>query len=403
MHVFSPRAKNLLSWLAYGAIMLAFFAVVYNIYRDHHKVQFSDAYDYITGLRAFAAGQDAYGVAPGAEWTGFIYPPLILEIAGALFRDVPHPLLWTVYLGLVFLSVAVTPWLLSKLGGRSLWFLPFVAALVFVAEPNRFSLRVTLGANVSVILYGLLLASLLWSLRRGRWTALYLATFLAALVKPTFLAFLLLPLLAGVGQAMLCGVTAVGVVAAYLLQWLIWPALYAGFRESVYTELVRHKDYGLGVFCLIYEHTHTRVAFMQWTGSLLAHALVIAAMVVFFWRAHRLRTQPGLCSLWVPALVVLAILANPRPIWYDHYVSWVLGVFLVVEWLRTATSWRARVVAGIWVLACEVFLYREDPDMIYAGLLLAVLALVFIRAWSMRTAPQAIETFYQRTEPAPFS
>ncbi len=375
--------------------MLILVAMVWGKLSNQHKARFSDAHDYVLGLNAFAAGHDAYGIAPGDAPTGFIYSPLVLKTAAGLARIAPHILLWRTYVGLSLLCIFVTPWLLSCIAGgqptgNSRWFTPPVAALLFTAEPYLYSLYAALSGNVNVLLLTGMLVSCAAATVSGSWTALYVTVFLSALIKPPFLAFLLLPLLAAQRQVLKAAVTAAAVALAYGLQRLLAPQLYASFRESVRTELVLHRDYGLGIFGLIHEHTSGRFAFMQWRGSLLVHGLVIGAIVAAFCAGRRLRGRPELASLWVPALLVLCILANPRPLDYDLYAGWLAAAFVVIEWLRTAGSTRERVVAAVLLAGFLLVLAFEDLDMFCAGFMLAALVLVVFRIWRLRRLPDEI-------------
>jgi hypothetical protein len=373
--------------LLYAAVMMLFLGVVGQRIVTKSRMQFVDAQVYSHAAGAWRMHKDPYATAPGMQ-THFIYSPLVLRVV-TVVSSLASRAVWAVYLSVFFGAMLITPWLLSRLAD-SRWFAPPLAAVIFVFEPMMLSRQVAAGGNISPILYSLLLWCAVAGGCSGAWTAFYVAVFIAAVVKPMFLAFLVLPVLGAQRQEWKAAVTIAAAAACYGLQMLFAPGLYRRFLQAAYAAVVGDPDYGRGISLTLYQHLHARFAFMQWRGCIAASGAIVAVLTLILWLGRRFRERPKLKTIWMPMLLIVAILANPRSMAYDTYIGWVAAVFVVVEFLRTMENGRQRAILMGLLLVCFAALAAEDWVGFPAAVMLISVLLVIGRIFVLwRSAAEA--------------
>ena len=94
-------------------------------------------------------------------------------------------------------ATCALPLVLARFYFRRRWMGPLFALLLFFASPRFTGVLAFCGMNVASTLYLLALIAGIPGIRRNRWGWFYLAVIFAASIKISFLALLLLPLLAG--------------------------------------------------------------------------------------------------------------------------------------------------------------------------------------------------------------
>ena len=132
------------------------------------------------------------------------------------------------------------------------------AILLFFASPRFTGVLAFCGMNIASTLYLLAFVAGVPGIRKNRWGWFYLAVFLAAIIKITFLALLLLPVLAGRRQwwrSALCGVA---VIAANLGERSLWPSFYAGYQWALRQGILVQQSYGYGIFGVLASYHHTQ-------------------------------------------------------------------------------------------------------------------------------------------------
>jgi hypothetical protein len=333
--------RDALRYLAAVALFLAIVAVWYRYLELPGTGVFAgvgafiDAKVYARALASWTAGQDPY---TRTEALPFVYPPMFLRVVGPLASRLPAHTGWYGYLTLQAVCLLSVPWTLATAYLRSRWLTPAVAMLIFSLQPNLFEEYVLLTGNIANIFYPVALLAGVSGLRRNRWLAFYIVVVLAALIKPTFLALLLLPLLAGRGQWVPSALCVALVLAGYLSQRALMPQAYAAFQRNVYSEIVLRDDAGFNLFNFLHKQGR-RIALLNKPAVLSAlHLLVIGPLLTAFWLLRRRRFQPAVADLWVPALLVLIILANPRMQHIDAEVAVIPALYLCITCMRRATG-----------------------------------------------------------------
>lgn len=265
----------------------------------------------------------------------FLYPPAFLILAGWLSHLVPAHWGPPLYVALNVAALCAIPVMLARYFFRLPWLSPLLAFLLFFASPRFTGIHALRTMNIASPLYCLAFAAAIPGLKRNRWRWFYLAVFLAAIIKITFLALLLLPLLAGRRQwlrSVLCGVA---VALANLGEKVFWPELYSGYTLSLREGILGSRAFGYGVFGLIADHR-----FFERGVGLAAYitAAVLAAILtgLMFWMRIRLEragsAKEDLVSnaVWLALILIAIVLVNPRQMQYDIDISVFAALILCV-------------------------------------------------------------------------
>ena len=195
--------------------------------------------------------------------------------------------------------------------------------------------------NLSNVLYALVLAAGGRGLRSSQWRLFYATVFFAGLMKPPFLTFLLIPLLVADQQWRQCAGTIFAVVAGDLVQGVSMPKYWHEFQQNVYARVFLYGDSGfglLGQFVMFRSSTPLLRRLAPSTDV----ALVLGPLLLLLVMLRRRRLGQVAERLWVPCLVVFAVLSNPRLLSYDAGVALVPAVYIAVEFCRSLPTgpWR---------------------------------------------------------------
>ena len=292
---------------------------------------------YIQAVQHWLAGMNPYNGSLAPLF--FLYPPAFLLFAGWISHLVPTPWGPPLYVALNVASLFLLPIVLARHFFRLPWLSPLLALLLFFASPRFTGIYALRTMNIASPLYCLAFVAAIPGLQRNRWRWFYLAVFLAALIKFTFLALLLLPLLAGRRQwapSVLCGAA---VALANLGEKILWPELYGGYTASLHQGILGSRAFGYGIFGLIADHRF----FERGVGlSAYVTAIVLAATLtgLMFWMRHRLEgagaTTPDLASnaVWLGLILIAIVLVNPRQMQYDIDIAVFAALILCVIALR---------------------------------------------------------------------
>jgi len=280
----------------------------------------------------------------------FLYPPAFLLLAGLFAHVVPAAWGTGVYIAVIVLALVALPLVLARYVFRQPWLGPWLALLVFFAWPQFAGIRAMHTMNIASLLYCLAFAASAPGLRGNRWTWFYLAVFLSCAVKVTFLALLLLPLLAGARQwwrSVLCGGA---VIATNLAERLLLPDLYQGYEWSLRQGIVASQAFGYGVFGVLANY-HFRQKGVGIAAYLVAGALALLLTgLMFFLRRQLLRagktpTDLAADGVWLAMVVSTTILVNPREMQYDMDVT-VLAAFVLLVYGLRAERWLFQLMAA---------------------------------------------------------
>ena len=340
-----------------------------------------DARVYAHAIAAFRAGSDPYSLADGG--LPFVYPPIFLYL-GAAFAHIPAHLAWAFYLAVLTISTLAIPWLLATQYLRTRWLTPAIALVVFVLQPRLFGEIVFLSGNLGAPLYALILIAALPGLRRNRWLWFYAAIVLASLIKPPFLTFLVLPVFLAHRQFPRPASPPLPSP---------WPPMPPRLASSPPSSSPSRTPSASRFSCAMTTASDT------WPGSsssisaspafhgliapiayLAVMAALLAAMLVL-----RRRTPTPNPALWLPMLLVFAIIANPRMQAYDAEIAFLPAIVLCVECFRLipATPRRTALIAAS--LAFTTALLSRDAQ---AAIFLLFTASILLTLYTLARAPE---------------
>jgi hypothetical protein len=337
---------------------------------------------YAHAVETWLAGRDPYNASLAPLF--FLYPPVFLYFAGFLSHLVPAGSGAMVYAGAVIAATCTIPLVLARYFFRMAWLGPLFALLLFFVSPRFTGVLALCGMNIASILYCAAFVAALLGIRRNRWEWFYVAIFLAATIKITFLSLLLLPLLAGRRQwlpSIGCGAA---VVAANLGERALWPELYAGYEWSLCQGILLSQQFGYGLFGIVASYHHAQrigagiVAYV--VGAIFA-ALLLTSMFLLRRRLDRCGTLTG-NGVWLALVVAAIILVNPRGMQYDIDIALFAGFVLWVYGLQTQRLLALMIMLFLPSLAVPLIVLNPHLHGMYETLLvLAAFALAFWRMW----------------------
>ena len=366
----STSGRQMPGTLLLGIALVAFLAL---LALDHGRTfnyagqpTFWDAHVYARAIHAFQTGGDPYARDTPLV---FVYPPVFLYGASASSNLISGQTAWYLYLLLNLLAIIAVPVTIAVGYLRSRWFNAGCALLVAAFHPFFTSAFSFFAGNLSNFLYALVLLAGVPGVRRNRWIWFYVAVALAATIKIPMLAFLLLPLLVGEGQAIPCAVAGAAVLIVNAAHRLATPAAYNAYLEAARYQLLVRSDVGFGFFSLLFRLTH-RSAHLPHLLPYVAHGLIFGSLAGALWWARRRGVPKELGNWWVSLVLLLAVLCNPRMLAYDIDLIVVVTAFLLVEMVRACV---VRRVPSLLLTGCglaAIIALAKSP--LYAYYLLAV-------------------------------
>jgi hypothetical protein len=320
---------------------------------------------YTQAINSWMAGHNPYdgSLAP----LFFLYPPAFLLIAGWLSHLVPAHMGPSLYIAFNVTALVALPLVLARYFFRLPWLSPLFALLLFSASPRFTGIQALRTMNVASPLYCLAFVAAIPGLKSNRWRWFYLAVFLAAIVKITFLALLLLPLLAGRRQwlrSVLCGAT---VVLANLAEKLYWPDLYSSYTVSLRQGTLGSRAFGSGIFGLIADHRYYERG-VGLSAYVTAIILAVTMAGLMFWMRYRLERADSAIqdlasnAVWLGLILIAIVLVNPRQMQYDIDISVFAALILCVVALKIQRLSTLLVLAALLFLpSLAVPLVMKNP------------------------------------------
>ncbi|HHV22576.1 MAG TPA: DUF2029 domain-containing protein [Propionibacterium sp.] len=300
---------------------------------------------YVAAVTDLLAGGDIYATRTPGWDLPFIYPPiaaLILVPAAWLPQ-------WGLQIGWAVLTVLAQRLILARAGVRR--GVPLAAAnvaLVLAFEP----FRTTLGyGQVNTLLMALVVADLLPQRQRSPWFPRGALIGLAAAIKLTPLAFLVLAVLVGRravaawGVGTFAALTAIGALALPTETRVFVAKVLAG---QLYGDPVYVGNQSLSAVFARLAGTGSSISLLALAVSVLAALVALVAASVWWRRGERV--------LAVGLIGLATCLASPLS-WTHHHV-WALLVGLAA--LSATMSHAARLLAGawtLWVALCPVLVF----------------------------------------------
>jgi hypothetical protein len=228
---------------------------------------------------------------------------------------------------------------------------------MFSLVPTFASVMAFLACNVANIFYAAILVSGLHGIKRGRWVFFYISVAVAAVIKPPFLAFLMLPILAC--AEWISTVAVIGTVAGvFALQKAIAPVLFRGFLDSLRSELVAHHDLGKGLLAMF--HGDPEI--------LVPHFVLVGCLAAYMWHTRDRRNT----AVWMSGALVLCVFANPRPIGYDLAVAGIPAFYILTNAFRKSMTLASCCMAAL------LLIFSRSVDTGMLAFMVGALTVLFI-------------------------
>jgi len=290
---------------------------------------FLDATVYRSAVATWLGGKTPYHFN---STVNFLYPPVFLLALVAIRRAIPIQGLWPLYLTAHVCATLLLPWLLFRYFlQKQAWSL-FGVYWLFLAAPGFLGILSLWFGNIACICWAAMLAAAIYGLERNRWLFFYITVLVCSSIKITFLPVLLLPCFCGNRQFLKSVVCAASALAGLEVQALLFPSLFAQFREILAQETTNLGDVGkgaFGIFFHLFHLLHVKGLFLPATGYVIV-ALLVLGMLLRLKRIYGDR-QP---DSW-PALVLLGVLfIIPRVQVYDLCLGFPLAFILATRLLR---------------------------------------------------------------------
>ncbi len=317
-----------------------------------------DAHVYRSAVATWLGGKTPYHFN---STVNFLYPPVFLLALAAIRRAILIHGFWPLYLTAHVCATLLLPWLLFRYFlQKHAWSL-FGFYWLFFAAPGFLGILSLWFGNIACICWAAMLAAAIWGLERNRWLLFYIAVFVCASIKITYLPVLLLPCLCGKRQFLKSVVCAASALAGLEAQALIFPSLFAQFREVLALQTTNLGDVGKGAFGIFFHlfhllHVHGLV--LPAAGYLIV-ALLVLGMLLRLKHIYGDR-QP---DSW-PALVLLGVLfIIPRVQFYDLCLGFPLAFILATKLLRIRRQ--LFLYAILFLFSLPWFIWT--PDRIFNG------------------------------------
>ncbi len=363
-------------------------ALLYSWHRAHVYVAglppFWDARVYGRAFASWTNGFDPYKPNPSTSSVSplpFVSPPLFLYLMLALSHVLPVRAGVVCYLVLVSAASLISPALLARHYLRSRWMPAPLCLLISWFQPGHYGSQALLSGNLSNLLYALLLATGVAGLKRGQWLPFYAAVLFAASMKPPFLAFLLFPLCAGESQELASCATAMTVLAVALAQRLLVPRYWKEFQAGVVTRVVDQDDAGFGLLGQL-RHYRGHLGVLGRCDPNVVVVLLLSGLVLPFLLLRKRPRTKAVDRLWVPGLLLLSILCNPRTLAYDAALATIPALYIVVQFCRSLTpsGWKPVCMGIAAVLAVALLATLGEPAvclLLSCAVLLVLIPLAF--------------------------
>lgn len=367
----TPSTHRLLLTFVFGLFVAIPTAIIANRY--HGAELFWDAHIYARAVQTFLAGGDPYALT---NYLNFVYPPIFLRTAVLLSHLFPFHSGWYLYLALNSAAVLFLPIILSKFYLRSTWLTPPLAVSIFLFHPLLTAEIALLSGNISSLCYAIILVAGVPGLRRNRWFLFYVAVASASLIKLPFLALLLLPLFLGHRQTTFSLITAAAVLFEMLFEALLLPAQYKAFLQSMVAQVVIRQDAGFG-FLPHLMHVARHLPVPPAKFALLVHTALTLTLILCLWASKK---RPGSTlpeSVWIAAVLIVAILANPRMLTYDADIAILPATLIAVESIRALLHRKVSpLVIALPIMTFVVILSRKPQAAVLFFLLCAVVSVL---------------------------
>ena len=288
-----------------------------------------DAHVYRSAVATWLGGNTPYHFN---STVNFLYPPVFLLTLAAIRRAILFHGFWPLYLAAHVCATLLLPALLFRYFLQKHTWSLFGFYSLFFAAPGFLGMLSLWFGNIACICWATMLAAAIYGLEKNRWLLFYIAVFVCASIKITFLPVLLLPCLCGNRQFLKSVICAVATLAGLEAQSLMFPGLFAQFREILGLQTTIVGDVGKGAFGIFFHLLHLLhvPGLVLPTAAYLAVTFLVLGMLLSLKHMYADR-QP---DSW-PTLVLLGVLfIIPRVQFYDLCLGFPLAFILATRLLR---------------------------------------------------------------------
>jgi hypothetical protein len=385
----SIRENTVLWIVAAGLLTFCVCGLLDRHFLGHTSPLFWDVPVYLRAADLLASGQNPYdsdllhqaGVPP---YLYFISPPAVMMLLAAVAKSPLHGLLAPALYLLHFVAMIGTPLLLGRLlFGSS-------PARMALAAGAFFTLFATAGLgafsamNNGSVLNLLIVAAAARGLTRGQWTGFHIAALIAAIFKPYYVFFWILPVLAkdldwrhafiGAGLTLLAALT-------YILPIWLAPDIFHAWMDNVLTTLAI-GGVGANVFGALDDWV--TAAELRW----LPHAAQLA--YIGYLAGILLLTRLHGRELWA-ALLLSAVFMNPRPLGYDVAIAAIPLAYLTARLLPRSIGWSRRLVLSTLGLGASMMVLAYNDHIVPAALLVPLAAAGVLTLTALRARHRSAE------------
>lgn len=284
---------------------------------------FWDLHVYTAAANVARAGGNVY---VGLNRLQFVYPPLVLKAFAALGSALPGVFLCFYVFVLFALALPVMRGLLIGL---------ILFSGMSFSIHSRFVIALATG-NITLYMHMAVVLAWLVGVQTGRRGPFWSAVFICALLKPYFLAYILVPFVVfGLqGTTVISAVAVVlGTAATWGMQWLAWPRIFADFLHALHRQVLSGTtagslgDVGHGLYYFFAEIVGSRSI-----GAGIQLIVSIGLVVVSLALSKQWRRRGLSASEISLAALALAVLINPRlKVYDDSLYCGLLTMFVFVS------------------------------------------------------------------------
>jgi hypothetical protein len=161
-----------------------------------------------------------------------------------------------------------------------------------------------------------------------------------------------------------------------LFEALLLPAQYKAFLQSMVAQVVIRQDAGFG-FLPHLMHVARHLPVPPAKFALLVHTALTLTLILCLWASKK---RPGSTlpeSVWIAAVLIVAILANPRMLTYDADIAILPATLIAVESIRALLHRKVSpLVIALPIMTFVVILSRKPQAAVLFFLLCAVVSVL---------------------------
>jgi hypothetical protein len=219
------------------------------------------------------------------------------------------------------------------------------------------------AANNGTLLYAAIILAAIPGFRRDKWALFHTAVFVAAIFKPFYVTFWILPVLAhgfAWRQVLIGSIGNVLVAACYLFSYRSDTAEFAQWLVNLHEQIVTLGHTGINIFGAVTQRAGSHLpTFAPYAAQACFVLLMCINMLQMRCRGH---------VRWA-LLIIVAVFINPRLMPYDVAVTSIPVVALASTMVMRRFSPDVRLVAATFIFTAITMLSYRTIDVLSASVL----------------------------------